>query len=126
MYHNCCVPGCDDRKSTRHRFPNPIKDENRFKQWLQLVGNEKILNMDPARVFRNYRVCHEHFTPEDKSSNSFLKRTTIPSRNLPQIIKQEPSTSCNLELGFQHEELVSSTSKSFNPDETVVQKSSTD
>ena len=79
----CAVPGCEDRKASRHRFPNPGKDIDRFQIWIQLISNEKLSEMDPMRVFNNFRVCHEHFTIDDKASNMYLQRTAIPSRNLP-------------------------------------------
>ncbi|XP_026669773.1 uncharacterized protein LOC113464407 [Ceratina calcarata] len=126
VYHSCCVPGCYDQTSTRHRFPNPTKAEIRFKEWVRLVGNEKLLQIDPGKIFRNYRVCHEHFRPEDKSTNNFLKKTTLPSRNLPHIKKAQASTSCTAETDLQQEEVIPSTSKTFHPDEIVFQQSSTD
>ena len=82
-YTTCAVPGCEDRKSSRHRFPNPVKDRERFNLWIEVLANPKLVQMDPTRVFDNFRVCHQHFTINDKSSNMFLKRTAIPSQNLP-------------------------------------------
>lgn len=82
-YVSCCVPNCEDRHSTRHRFPNPNKDENRFAEWIRLVCNPKLFDMDPLRVYNNYRVCHKHFRVEDKLTNMYLKRTTVPFQNLP-------------------------------------------
>ena len=85
-YTPCSVPGCDDRKSSRHRFPNPTKDTERFYMWIQLIDNPKLGQMDPIRVYNNFRVCHQHFTIDDKSSNKLLKHTTVPSQNLPSKI----------------------------------------
>lgn len=82
-YHPCAVIGCDDRTSTRHRFPNPEKDKPRFGRWIQLSGNEKLVDMEPKRVYQNYRICHTHFSSESKACNMFLKRTSLPSLHLP-------------------------------------------
>ncbi|KAF5287856.1 hypothetical protein FQA39_LY15632 [Lamprigera yunnana] len=82
-YVPCAVAGCDDRKSSRHRFPNPEKNNNRFDTWISLIANLKLVNLQPLEVYRNYRVYHQHFTMDDKSSNMYLKRTAVPSQKLP-------------------------------------------
>ncbi|XP_026670512.1 uncharacterized protein LOC113464519, partial [Ceratina calcarata] len=63
--------------------------------WLNLIGNQKLFSLDPVRVYKNYRVCHSHFRPEDKSSNMYLICSTLPSQNLPQIenLEMAPGTS---------------------------------
>ncbi|KAK4876573.1 hypothetical protein RN001_009079 [Aquatica leii] len=82
-YVPCAVPGCDDRKSSRHRFPNPEKNKSRFDTWITLIANPKLVNLQPLEVYRNYRVCHQHFTMDDKSSIMYLKRTAVQSLKLP-------------------------------------------
>ncbi|KAF5306098.1 hypothetical protein FQA39_LY09076 [Lamprigera yunnana] len=82
-YVPCAVAGCDDRKSSRHRFPNPEKNKSRFDTWISLIANSKPVNLQPLEVYTNYRVCHQHFTMDDKSSNMYLKRTAVPSQKLP-------------------------------------------
>ncbi|KAF5303298.1 hypothetical protein FQA39_LY10037 [Lamprigera yunnana] len=82
-YVLCAVGGCDDRKSSRHRFPNPEKNKSRFDTCISLIANSKLVNLQPLEVYRNYRVCHQHFTMDDKSSNMYLKRTAVPLQKLP-------------------------------------------
>ncbi|KAK4885410.1 hypothetical protein RN001_001681 [Aquatica leii] len=82
-YRPCAVPGCEDRKSTRHRFPNPEKDYTRYVEWIRVVSNSKLNNLDHKSVYKSYRVCHQHFTIDDKSTNMYLKRTAVPSQQLP-------------------------------------------
>ncbi|KAK4876576.1 hypothetical protein RN001_009082 [Aquatica leii] len=82
-YVPCAVPGCDDRKSSRDRFPNPEKNNSRFDTWITLIANPKLVNLQPLEVYRNYRVCHQHFTMDDKSSIMYLKRTAVQSLKLP-------------------------------------------
>lgn len=81
----CAVFCCEDKESPRHRFPNPDKDKDRYNAWVSLTYNLKLRDMDPKRVYANYRICHNHFSQSDMASNKFLKRTTVPSRNLPMI-----------------------------------------
>ena len=52
---------------------------------MEVIGNPKLMDVDPMRVYRNLRVCHLHFTIKDKSSNMYLVRTAIPSQRLPSI-----------------------------------------
>ncbi|KAF5293015.1 hypothetical protein FQA39_LY13784 [Lamprigera yunnana] len=47
------------------------------------LANSKLVKLQPLEVYRNYRVCHQHFTMDDKSSNMYLKRTAVPSQKLP-------------------------------------------
>lgn len=85
-YVSCAVPGCDDKNSSRHRFPNPEKDQHRFLEWIRLIKNEKLIKLsstDPGKVYRNHRICHSHFTKDDILSNIYLKRTVLPSQRLP-------------------------------------------
>ncbi|KAF5304962.1 hypothetical protein FQA39_LY09436 [Lamprigera yunnana] len=89
-YVPCAVAGCDDKKSSRHRFPNPEKNKSRFDIWISLIANSKLVDLQPLEVYRNYRVCHQHFTMDDKSSNMYLK--PVLSEMQPNIIGT-PSTS---------------------------------
>ena len=82
-YVPCSVPGCEDKRSFRHTFPHPVKDKARFDKWMEIVSNPKLFNMDPMRVHKNFCVCRQHFTNDDKSRNLLLKRTAVPSQNLP-------------------------------------------
>lgn len=43
----------------------------------QSIPNPKLVHIDPMKVYRNYRVCHQHFTIENKSSNMYIKHTSI-------------------------------------------------
>ena len=76
----CCMPGCEDRTSTRDRFPNPTKDAARFNIWIEVIGNPKLVEVDPMRIYRNVRVCLQHFTIKDTSSYMYLFRTARPSQ----------------------------------------------
>lgn len=83
MQRSCAVKGCEDKKGTRHRFPNPCKDRIRYNKWVELTGNAKLYDVEPMRVYENYRVCHSHFTDDSKSANMYIKRTSLPSLLLP-------------------------------------------
>ena len=108
----CYVPGCYGTKSSRHRFPNPTKDVNRFNQWMKVVANEKLFNMDVMQVYNTYRVCGNHFTIHDKSTNLSLKQTAIPSQELlfsgNLCSEMAPSTS-TMEVEYIAEELLNVT-----------------
>ncbi|XP_071051035.1 uncharacterized protein [Onthophagus taurus] len=85
-YHPCSVSGCKDKKSSRHLFPNPTKQSERYHEWVKATGNLKLLTLDPNRVYRSYRVCHRHFTDSDRTTNMYLTKTCVPSLYLPEAI----------------------------------------
>lgn len=86
---NCAIIDCYDRKASRHRFPNPKIYMERFQNWLMICKNEKLFTITPEKIYKNYRVCHKHFTTEDILSNNILNKTAIPSIALP---NREPHT----------------------------------
>ncbi|XP_044746884.1 uncharacterized protein LOC123308334 [Coccinella septempunctata] len=58
--NNCCVPGCMDRVSQRHRFPkaNPTL----FKTWLEVIKPQNWQELSDEQIYNRYYVCHVHFT----------------------------------------------------------------
>jgi hypothetical protein len=61
----CSVHRCYSTGAKGHRFPNPLKDHTRFREWLERVGNTSLLTLDPVKVYTAYRVCESHFTAAD-------------------------------------------------------------
>ncbi|XP_052870148.1 bleomycin hydrolase isoform X1 [Anopheles cruzii] len=66
----CAVVGCPSvYKSTInpkssipfHVFPHPIREIERFRQWLAVISSSKLHTMDPILVFKSMRVCRRHF-----------------------------------------------------------------
>lgn len=82
-YRSCAVVGCDDRTSTRHRFPNPEKDGVRFRKWVHLSGNALLPGMESSRVYNSYRICHRHFAGDTNATNMYLKKTSLPTLYMP-------------------------------------------
>ncbi|XP_044755114.1 uncharacterized protein LOC123314066 [Coccinella septempunctata] len=58
--NNCCVPGCMDRVSQRHRFPkaNPTI----FTTWLEVINPQNWQELSDEQIYNRYYVCHAHFT----------------------------------------------------------------
>lgn len=84
----CCVAkGCDNKQRTYtstmfHRIPKPVERRN---LWLAALG---IPSTTPAEKINQYRVCEEHFRPEDyeekmqyatKKMVLSLRNTAVPS-----------------------------------------------
>lgn len=80
------VKDCYLSKSSKHRFPNPVKDMTRFQKWLLLCGNLELRGQPPERVYSHFRVCADHFLPNDFGPNNVLKKTAVPSLNLSGMI----------------------------------------
>ncbi|XP_071052895.1 uncharacterized protein [Onthophagus taurus] len=104
-YVGCAINGCLDIKSSRHRFPNPHKQPERFKKWIIVSGNAMLFELDPDKVYSNRRVCHVHFQESDITSNQFIARDSIPSLRLPQPLELplqeniDPTESSTLDKG---------------------------
>lgn len=64
---SCAVLGCDDKISTRHRFPKPKTNMELYNTWLAIIGNPVLFTLEPQVVYNNRRVCHRHF--EEKYVN---------------------------------------------------------
>ncbi|KAK5648072.1 hypothetical protein RI129_002964 [Pyrocoelia pectoralis] len=60
-YTKCCLSNCNATVLPLHRFPNRSKYLLRFKEWVEKIGNEDLLNMDPFEVYNRKRACHKHF-----------------------------------------------------------------
>ena len=83
----CCVKGCGNkqRKYTNvmfHRIPQPVERRN---LWLAALG---IPATTPVDKTNQYRVCYDHFNPEDYEEKMqyatreillHLKDTAVPS-----------------------------------------------
>ncbi|CAH0563112.1 unnamed protein product [Brassicogethes aeneus] len=85
----CAVQGCWGSKASKHVFPNPSKNMDLFKTWVELCGNKRLLEMNPNKVYSGCRVCSLHFTKECYLSNNRLTRTALPTKFLPGL---EPQT----------------------------------
>ncbi|XP_050082592.1 bleomycin hydrolase isoform X1 [Anopheles aquasalis] len=44
-----------------HVFPHPARETARFRQWLALIKNPKLFDIQPIAVFKSKRVCQRHF-----------------------------------------------------------------
>ncbi|XP_060760721.1 zinc finger MYM-type protein 4 isoform X2 [Neoarius graeffei] len=83
----CCVKGCNNKQRTYtnimfHRIPKPVERRN---LWLAALG---IPATTPVDKINQYRVCDEHFKPEDYEEKMqyatrkvllHLKDTAVPS-----------------------------------------------
>lgn len=68
----------------QHRFPNPATELDRFNIWLDILGNQDLRAMDPAKVYNNRRVCSSHFLPKYFSiGNPKLHRNAVPTLDMP-------------------------------------------
>ena len=81
----CAIRGCEDRESPRHRFPNPAKSLSLFRKWITLCGDEELNKKEPDTIYRSHRVCHKHFRTEDRASNMYLQKGTVPRLLLPTL-----------------------------------------
>ncbi|XP_044745284.1 uncharacterized protein LOC123307131 [Coccinella septempunctata] len=57
---NCCVPGCMDRVSQRHRFPKA--NRTIFKTWLKVINPQNWKELSDEQIYNRYYVCHAHFS----------------------------------------------------------------
>nr|CAD7202661.1 unnamed protein product [Timema douglasi] len=78
----CCVPGCEDQESVRHRIP--ILNNTIYNIWLRRISNPKLFELTKESVNRNYVICNKHFIDDCKNPSSRrLQIYSLPSINLP-------------------------------------------
>ncbi|GJQ87985.1 hypothetical protein Trydic_g12912 [Trypoxylus dichotomus] len=82
VFAKCAVHGCSNKRSPRHRFPNPSIRPASFRAWVAACANE-VTQKNPQLLHKNHRVCHVQFYGEDRASKSYLKKNAVPSLFLP-------------------------------------------
>lgn len=76
---SCSVAGCFN-KIKLHRFP---KDLERRRKVIFLTGNKNLMNMNIRHVYKNARICENHFEGKFITRNGRLVMTALPTLNLP-------------------------------------------
>ncbi|KAK9739491.1 THAP domain [Popillia japonica] len=89
----CVVKHCYGTKTSMHRFPNPEKDMEMFKKWVELCGSSELINIAPTTIYKNRRIYRVHFEDTDFGPNNHLLRTAYPKLQLPNM----PSCSKSLD-----------------------------
>lgn len=123
-YRSCSIRGCEDKRSSRHSFPNPKKFPQLFEQWLLACDNHNLNDLSPQAIYLTKKICHLHFNKSDiLSSDMLLKKNAVPTLNLPktetdviQSIEGKetiPCPSCSTELPSTETEI----------DESAIEKS---
>lgn len=71
----------DDCNVILHSFPNPDKEEDRFRSWVYSIGGD-ILVLDNQFVFKNRKICHKHFESKYHTRSSRLSANAVPTLHL--------------------------------------------
>lgn len=80
----CCVPGCDQKGEKRFRFPNPngyLADEL-YGVWLGNINNVDLFNRKRNEIYKNVRICEQHFKKDICTTGNRLHFDAIPLYNL--------------------------------------------
>ncbi|KAK4882037.1 hypothetical protein RN001_005356 [Aquatica leii] len=59
--NKCCVSGCVDRISKRHRFP---KDVSLLKEWVKNIKDQRLNTLSPQEIYSKYYVCDRNLVLE--------------------------------------------------------------
>uniref|UniRef100_A0A182QST1 THAP-type domain-containing protein n=1 Tax=Anopheles farauti TaxID=69004 RepID=A0A182QST1_9DIPT len=63
-----------------------LRETNRFRRWLTLINNPRLLRMEPMSVFKSARICRRHFAADCFNGDCRkLLPTAIPSLYLPEV-----------------------------------------
>ncbi|PZC70657.1 hypothetical protein B5X24_HaOG215315 [Helicoverpa armigera] len=65
-------------KGVLHKFPNPSIESERFKKWVQSVG-DTVKKFDDIFIYNNRRVCRRHFAPVFHYPKNRLSKLAIPT-----------------------------------------------
>ncbi|XP_052746142.1 uncharacterized protein LOC112051000 isoform X2 [Bicyclus anynana] len=78
-----CVFGCQSNtQDPIHTFPNPKRNAEIFRQWVELLV-EPERSLPDAEIYRRKRVCNRHFVDKDHNRNHRLNALAVPSLYLP-------------------------------------------
>jgi hypothetical protein len=88
--NKCCVPGCEDKTSKRHRFP---RDPDMFKLWVENIRAPRLQELTPNQVYRTCYVCNIHFGEECLVPGTLrgLRKDAVPTLNLSGMYDLCPS-----------------------------------
>ena len=100
----CQASGCSNgTRNRKHffRFPNPLKDRERCKRWLENIGTG--LTLETFVFNNNKRICSDHFhlncLEEDKVSkvlNIESKKVCLVAGAIPTIFKHNVYSMINM------------------------------
>ncbi|XP_056637751.1 uncharacterized protein LOC130445885 [Diorhabda sublineata] len=94
----CCIKACNNQAKIQHRFPNPEKHRKRFDEWLRIIGDRSLQEMNPYKVYEGKRICHNHFEKDYFSSTSSrLHRNAFPS-----LLLNRQDTSASVDILDEH------------------------
>ncbi|CAH1378880.1 unnamed protein product, partial [Tenebrio molitor] len=109
--NKCCVPGCEDKTSKRHRFP---RDPDMFKLWVENIRAPRLQELTPNQVYRTCYVCNIHFGEECLVPGTLrgLRKDAVPTLNLC-VLSEDVEEYVQTEEDVGQQELLSlpSTSK---------------
>ncbi|VVC30117.1 Zinc finger, C2CH-type [Cinara cedri] len=93
--YKCCVKGCTNIGGISHRFPNPRKNLQLQKKWIQLLGSDEFKGLSPNDIYYKKRICSIHFSSNCYSAGTkVLNFNAVPSLNL-MVIDEISSTDTN-------------------------------
>lgn len=83
--NKCCVPKCEDRYSSRFRFPNPKDYSDMCAKWIEKIKNPLLTGKSYSYIYKTFRVCASHFTEESfiQGSRKGIKFSAIPVLHMP-------------------------------------------
>lgn len=64
-----------------HQFPNPEKNPEGFKAWVNIVGGN-VKTASDIKVYRKKVICDIHFTHKFKNRNNRLNALAVPTLHL--------------------------------------------
>ncbi|XP_050306882.1 uncharacterized protein LOC126743711 [Anthonomus grandis grandis] len=79
----CCVQGCTDFSSKRHRFPK--NNRRLLRAWIKAVRPKHWDVLTATEIYDRYLVCNAHFSREDCVPGTVrgLRINAVPTINLP-------------------------------------------
>uniref|UniRef100_A0A1Y1JZB1 THAP-type domain-containing protein n=1 Tax=Photinus pyralis TaxID=7054 RepID=A0A1Y1JZB1_PHOPY len=93
----CCVPGCTDKTSKRHRFP---KDVQMLRKWVEVIQNSALMSQEPYTIYKSSYVCDRHFSQEYlvPGTRRGLSRIAVPTLYLtafPDVMSTSATSICS-------------------------------
>jgi hypothetical protein len=79
--NKCCVPGCNNQASKRHRFH---KDPDLCQRWIENIKPARLQCLTAAEIYRRCYVCNIHFAREFIVEGTLrgLRKDAVPTLHL--------------------------------------------
>ncbi|RLU21745.1 hypothetical protein DMN91_006121 [Ooceraea biroi] len=92
-HKKCSIYDCSSKNKRMFAFPNPEKDEERYKKWIMACGNPILKDVPHNKIVKR-TICEDHFEDKYKLKKK-LSYCAVLTLFLPRCIYEDTSNDSN-------------------------------